>query len=85
MAWPAMPNKNLFISTYSGFILCLFRYKFGDKPFTPILTVTQWQSPIVLIVNNFNSGVFHLEFSDKSGGDEDTGGNSDGGGKHKKQ
>ncbi len=32
----------LFILTYSGFILCLFRYKSGAKPFIPILTVTQW-------------------------------------------
>ncbi len=42
LACPDMPNKYLFISTYSGFILCLFRYKFGDKPFIPILTVTQY-------------------------------------------
>jgi hypothetical protein len=42
-AWPAMPNKYLFISTYSGFILCLFQYKFGYKPFIPILTVTQYK------------------------------------------
>jgi hypothetical protein len=37
-----MPNKILFISTYSGFILCLFRYEFGDKPFIAILTVTHY-------------------------------------------
>ncbi len=36
-----MPNKIYSISTYSGFILCLFRYKSGSKPFTPISTVTQ--------------------------------------------
>ncbi len=48
LAWPAMPNKYLFISTYSGFILCLFRYKFGDKPFIPILTVTHYRGIIFI-------------------------------------
>ncbi len=42
LAWPAMPNKiNSICTTYSGFILCLFRSKPGSKPFRPILTVTQ--------------------------------------------
>jgi hypothetical protein len=43
---PVMHNKFLFISTYSGFILCLFRYKSGAKPFIPILTVTQYNTMI---------------------------------------
>ncbi len=36
-----MPNRIHSIRIYSEFILCLFWYKSGYKPFIPILVVTQ--------------------------------------------
>jgi hypothetical protein len=56
-----MPNKYLFILTYSGFILCLFRYKFGDKPFIPILTVYLFISTY----SGFILCLFWYKFGDK--------------------
>jgi hypothetical protein len=58
-----MPNKNLFISTYSGFILCLFRCKFGNKPFIPILTVTHYK---FLFISTYSGFILCL-FRYKSG------------------
>ncbi len=46
MAGHAMPNKFLSISIYSGFILCLFRYKSG----IPILTVTHYHTVHVVFM-----------------------------------
>ncbi len=56
-----MPNKYLFISTYSGFILCLFGYKFGYKPFIPIFDSHPLTKYYIYLEYERNTYYFKLE------------------------